>query len=107
MENKKKNIDLELLKARIDLEKLRMEHEWKMQELGVQPDLTFITEIQKGGRVAVPKPFRKYHNLNNGDIVTVTVKKKQANTQPSLTSNPNDKNPFYKKQQKAVGSSGK
>lgn len=44
----------------------------------------FIAEIQKGGRVAIPKPFRKYHHLEEGDLVTVTVKQKQMYAHPSL-----------------------
>ncbi len=50
-----------------------------------EDDSTFIAEIQKGGRVAVPKPFRKYHNLNEGDIVIVNVRKNRVNAQLSLT----------------------
>jgi len=42
---------------------------------------SFVAEIQKGGRIAIPLPFRAYHNLTYGDLVLVTVSKAGRKTE--------------------------
>lgn len=66
----------------IELEKLRMEHELKrilfdiqLQKLKMTNESSFIAEIQKGGRIAIPKPYRIYHDLTEGQVIAVRITK--------------------------------
>jgi AbrB family looped-hinge helix DNA binding protein len=36
---------------------------------------SFIAKVQKGFRVAIPKPFREATGIKEGDLVEVTLKK--------------------------------